>query len=99
MSDFINKIFNSCCLHGLKTLPDNSIDCCVTSPPYYNLRNYGVAGQIGLEKTPREYITRLVEVFMEVVVFFYRVSFLSKKSRFVFAKSRVSFCAIYIPGL
>ena len=50
----------------LKTLPENSIHCCVTSPPYYNLRDYGVDGQIGIEKDPEEYIKALVEVFREV---------------------------------
>ena len=50
----------------LSTLPDNSIDCCVTSPPYLGLRDYGVAGQLGLERTPEEYIDRLVAVFREV---------------------------------
>jgi len=65
-TEFNNKIFNSCCLSGLKNLPDNSIDCCVTSPPYFNLRDYGISGQIGLEKTPDEYIARLVDVFTEV---------------------------------
>ena len=66
MTDFINQIFNSCCLSGIKELPDNSIDCCVTSPPYYNLRDYGVDGQIGLEKSPEMYVHRLVNVFTEV---------------------------------
>lgn len=41
-------------------------DTCITSPPYYGLRNYGVAGQIGLEETPEEYVQRLVVVFREV---------------------------------
>ena len=50
----------------LKTLPDKSVHCTVTSPPYYGLRNYGVEGQIGLEKTPEEYVQKLVEVFREV---------------------------------
>lgn len=53
-------------LSVLKTLDDESINCCVTSPPYYNLRDYGVDGQIGLEKTPEEYIQKLVEIFREV---------------------------------
>ncbi|MDR1688317.1 MAG: site-specific DNA-methyltransferase [Clostridiales bacterium] len=53
-------------LAGLKTLPDNEIDTCVTSPPYYGLRDYGVSGQIGLEDTPEEYIQKLVAVFREV---------------------------------
>lgn len=47
-------------------LSDNSINCCVTSPPYWNLRDYGVSGQIGLEPTPEEYVTKMVEVFNEV---------------------------------
>jgi len=50
----------------LKTLPDGSVHCCVTSPPYYGLRDYGHAGQIGLEETPEAYVARLVEVFAEV---------------------------------
>lgn len=50
----------------LKRIPDESIDCCVTSPPYYALRDYGIAEQIGLEQTPEEYIDALVEVFHEV---------------------------------
>jgi len=61
-----DKIYNEDCLDGLKKLPDNSIDCCVTSPPYYALRDYGVDGQIGLEETPEEYIRKLTDVFMEV---------------------------------
>lgn len=50
----------------LRTLPDESVRCCVTSPPYWGLRDYGVAGQIGLEDTPEEYVGKLVEVFREV---------------------------------
>lgn len=53
-------------LNELKKLADNSIDCCVTSPPYYQLRDYGVEGQIGLEKTLDEYISKLVVIFNEV---------------------------------
>ncbi len=58
-------------LHGdvldmLKTLDSESVHCCVTSPPYWGLRDYGVEGQLGLEKTPQEYITKMVEVFREV---------------------------------
>lgn len=62
----VNHIYISECLSGLKELPDNSINCCVTSPPYYGLRNYGNEKQIGLEKTPEEYIQKLVDVFHEV---------------------------------
>jgi DNA modification methylase len=53
-------------LEQLAGLPDASVDCCVTSPPYFGLRDYGVEGQIGLEDTPDAYITRLVGVFREV---------------------------------
>lgn len=62
----VNTIHNMDCLAGLKMLDDNSIDCCVTSPPYYQMRDYGVQGQIGLEKMPDEYVQKLVEVFAEV---------------------------------
>jgi DNA modification methylase len=54
------------CLAMLRTLPDGAAQCCVTSPPYYGLRDYGVAGQIGLEETPAAYVARLVDVFREV---------------------------------
>ena len=50
----------------LGTLPDAHFHCCVTSPPYWGLRDYGVAGQLGLEKTPEEYVRRMVAVFAEV---------------------------------
>lgn len=50
----------------LKTLPDKSVNTCVTSPPYYGLRDYGIESQIGLEETPEDYIEKLVEVFGEV---------------------------------
>ena len=62
----INKIYNMDCVEGLRLLPDESINVCVTSPPYFCLRDYGVEGQIGLEETPEEYIERLVQVFREV---------------------------------
>lgn len=61
-----NTIINGNSLEVLKSLPDNSIDCCVTSPPYYALRDYGCDGQIGLEETPEKYIERLCDVFSEV---------------------------------
>lgn len=53
-------------LATLKTIETESVNMCVTSPPYYGLRDYGVVGQIGLEPTPEEYIDRLVSVFREV---------------------------------
>ena len=54
------------CLEVLRTLPAASVHCVITSPPYYRLRNYGVTGQIGLEKTPAAYVAQLVAVFREV---------------------------------
>lgn len=53
-------------LSVLKTMPAQSINTCVTSPPYWGLRDYGVDGQLGLEPTPTEYVANLVEVFREV---------------------------------
>ncbi len=53
-------------LERLRTLGTESVHTCVTSPPYYNLRDYGAAGQIGMEETPEEYIAKLVDVFREV---------------------------------
>lgn len=50
----------------LRDLPDGSARACVTSPPYYGLRDYGAPGQIGLEPRPEDYVARLVEVFREV---------------------------------
>jgi len=60
------KIINADVIDGLRSLPDQSVQCCVTSPPYWGLRDYGVEGQIGLEPSPEEYVARLVEVFREV---------------------------------
>lgn len=54
------------CLDVLKTLPDCSVHCCVTSPPYWGLRDYGVEGQFGMERTPEEYVAKMVAVFHEV---------------------------------
>lgn len=54
------------CIEVMKGLQAESVDCCVTSPPYYGLRDYGHEGQIGLEQTPEEYVNKLVEVFREV---------------------------------
>lgn len=54
------------CRDILKTLPDKSINCCVTSPPYFGLRDYGNDNQIGLEETPEDYVNEIVQVFREV---------------------------------
>jgi len=60
------KILAGDCIESLNKLPDNSVNCCVTSPPYFGLRDYGCDGQIGLEETPEEFVAKLVAVFREV---------------------------------
>ncbi len=62
----IDRIIQGDCIEAMKTIPDGIVDTCVTSPPYFGLRDYGVDGQIGLEDTPDEYVERLVDVFREV---------------------------------
>jgi len=70
----INKIYHGDALSVLRTFPDNSIDMCMTSPPYWGLRDYGVEqvfpdgskGQLGLEPTPEMYIQHMAEIFHEV---------------------------------
>lgn len=62
----MDRIIIGDALERLRELPDEIADVCVTSPPYYGLRDYGVDGQVGLEKTPEEYIDRLVQIFREV---------------------------------
>ena len=62
----IDTILHGDALAMLRSLPDGSIQTCVTSPPYYGLRDYGVPGQLGLEATPAEYVAHMVEVFREV---------------------------------
>lgn len=62
----INRIYQGDALEVLKTFPSESVDCCITSPPYYGLRDYGVEGQIGLEPTPELYVANMVEIFEEV---------------------------------
>ncbi len=54
------------CLDVLKTLPEESVQTCITSPPYFGLRDYGCGGQIGLESTPEQFVASLVDVFAEV---------------------------------
>jgi len=63
---YLNRIHNLNCIEGLKLLPDNCVDCCVTSPPYFGLRNYGHDEQIGMEGTPEQFVDKLVQVFREV---------------------------------
>jgi len=61
-----NLILNKDCLTGIKDLSDNSIDCVITSPPYWALRDYGCDDQLGLENTPNEYIAKLVKLGLEI---------------------------------
>ncbi len=60
------RIIQADVMDGLAQLPDGSVHCCITSPPYWGLRDYKAEGQIGLEKTPDEHIEKLVAVFGEV---------------------------------
>lgn len=60
------EILRGDCRDVLGGLPDGSVNCCVTSPPYFGLRDYGVEGQLGLEPTPDEFVSAMVEVFREV---------------------------------
>ncbi|MFA5158184.1 MAG: DNA methyltransferase [Patescibacteria group bacterium] len=62
----VNEIVCGDCLNALKTFPAESINCCISSPPYWALRDYGVAGQLGLEPTIEEYIDRLCDIYDEV---------------------------------
>ena len=57
------KFIQGNCIDKIKELEDNSIDCVVSSPPYFGLRDYGVDGQFGLEKTYKEYLANTVKVF------------------------------------
>jgi len=60
------RIINADVIDGLRSLPEKSVHCVVTSPPYWGLRDYGIEGQIGLEPTPEEYLEKMVQVFREV---------------------------------
>ena len=62
----VSRIICGDALTELKKLPDESVHCCVTSPPYWGLRDYGVPGQMGLESTPEDYVEKMVAVFGEV---------------------------------
>ncbi len=60
------KILQGNCLDKLKELPDESINTCITSPPYWGLRDYGEDKQLGMEDTPEEFVKNLAQVFREV---------------------------------
>ena len=64
--DYINKVICGDCLEVMKGIPDRIIQCCITSPPYWGLRDYGHDDQIGLDQTPEEYVAKMVAVFREV---------------------------------
>lgn len=59
-------LYHGDALEVLRGLPDASVDCCVTSPPYFGLRDYGIAGQYGLEESPAEYVETMRALFSEV---------------------------------
>lgn len=63
---WINRVHFGDCLETLRRMPDGIAHTCVTSPPYFGLRDYGHPGQIGLEETPEQFVAKLVEVFREV---------------------------------
>jgi len=65
-ADWLNRVHFGDCLETLRRMPDGIVNTCVTSPPYFGLRDYGHPGQIGLEASPEEFVQRLVEVFREV---------------------------------
>lgn len=60
------QILQGDCLQTLPTIESGTVHTCITSPPYFGLRDYGVDGQIGLEQSPEAYVAKLVEVFREV---------------------------------
>jgi DNA modification methylase len=60
------ELYQGDCIEVMQGMPEGFVQTCVTSPPYYGLRDYGVEGQIGLEESPDEYVQRLVEVFRGV---------------------------------
>lgn len=65
-STSLGRLYCGDSLATLKSLPSESVQCCVTSPPYWGLRDYGNDNQIGLEKTPEEYVIKMVELFREL---------------------------------
>lgn len=64
--EYTDKILQGDVIEQLQKLPGEFVDCVVTSPPYWGLRDYGVEGQIGLEEQPKEYINKIVSVFDEI---------------------------------
>lgn len=63
---FLNIIQNENCLSGLKNIPDGVIDCCISSPPYWGLRDYGHDEQIGNEENFEDFIIKLIDIYTEI---------------------------------
>ena len=61
----LNKIYNMDCIEGMRMLDDCSVNLVVTSPPYFQMRDYEVEGQVGVESTPSQYVDRLIDIFDE----------------------------------
>lgn len=66
IDEIINTIICGDALSELKKIQDESINCIITSPPYFNLRDYNISGQIGLESTWQDYIKKLIDIFNEI---------------------------------
>lgn len=62
----LNKIYNENCMDTVRRMPDGFLNCVVTSPPYFGLRDYGNDDQFGLEETPEAYVQNLVDLFREI---------------------------------
>ncbi len=60
IEDNMVTLYQGDCIEVLRELPERSVHCCVTSPPYFGLRDYQVDGQVGLEATPDEYASKTV---------------------------------------
>ena len=67
IKEFLNKILLGDCLHLLRLLPDNSVDCITTSPPYWSQRVYMHLEELGMERTPEQFISNLADIFMEAM--------------------------------
>ncbi|MBK1439785.1 site-specific DNA-methyltransferase [Parapedobacter sp. ISTM3] len=61
-----DRIYSGDCLEGMRGLPAGCVQCCITSPPYFRLRDYGIEGQLGVEDTPEQYVERLVTICSEI---------------------------------
>lgn len=68
IEEFINKVICGDVMRSIRKIPDKSIDSVITSPPYYQLRDYGFDGQWGLEKTYREYLEHLWALMIDAVL-------------------------------